>query len=218
MALISSNVARCHPGRRDDFMAVALEGMKLFERHGARHVRLLAAATAGEMSMGYVLTNEFANAEDYGAFVDELYSDAELDSFLGRITAADSPLVIESRSLATEIPLERSGTPGPGGVIEVYVGRPVPGRFEACRTLAGRVFDFFEGRGATNCRLFQLFAAGAMTDALVFVWEFENMRARGAASDAWWTAEASRAVRDELSSPDNPITPLSSGIYRDRHM
>jgi hypothetical protein len=113
---------KCGPvsaGRRDDFMAVALEGMKLFERHGGRHARLLAAATAGEMSMGYVLTNEFANAEDYGAFVDDLYSDAELESFLARITAADSPLVIESRSVATEIPLERSGIGGPGGVIEV---------------------------------------------------------------------------------------------------
>ena len=218
MALISSSVARCLPGRRDDFLAVALEGMKLFERHGARHPRLLAAATAGEMSMGYVLTNEFANAEDYGAFVDELYSDAEADSFLARITAADSPLVIESRSLATEIPLERSGTPGPGGVIETYVARLVPGRFEACRTLAGRVFDFFGGRGATNCRLFQLFDAGVMTDALVFVWEFENMRARGAASDAWWTDEAGRAARDELSGPDSPITAVASGIYRDLHM
>jgi hypothetical protein len=80
------------------------------------------------------------------------------------------------------------------------------------------VFDFFEGRGATNCRLFQLFDAGAMTDAMLFVWEFENMRARGAASDACWTDEAGRAVRDELSGPDSPITAVSSGIYRDLHM
>jgi hypothetical protein len=54
MALISASVARCQRGRRDDFLAIALEGMKLFERHGARHARLLAATTAGEQSNSYV--------------------------------------------------------------------------------------------------------------------------------------------------------------------
>ena len=109
MALISASVARCRRGRRDDFLAIALEGMKLFERHGARHARLLAATTAGEQFNSYVLTNEFDNAAGYGAFVDELDRDAEIYSFLAGIGAEDSPLVIESRSLATEIPLDRAG-------------------------------------------------------------------------------------------------------------
>jgi hypothetical protein len=43
MALISSPIARCQRGRRDDFLVVELEGMELFERHGVRHARPRAA-------------------------------------------------------------------------------------------------------------------------------------------------------------------------------
>ena len=50
MALISSSIARCQRGRRDDFLVVELEGMELFERHGVRHARPLAAATTGGKS------------------------------------------------------------------------------------------------------------------------------------------------------------------------
>jgi hypothetical protein len=70
-----------------------------------------------------MLTSEFENAAEYGAFVDELYRDAEMDSFLARIGTEDSPLVIEPRSLATEIPLGRAGTRTHGSVIEVYLSR-----------------------------------------------------------------------------------------------
>jgi hypothetical protein len=89
-------------------LPIALEGMKLFERHGAHHARLLAATTAGEQSKSYVLTNKFDNAAEYGAFVDELYNDAEMDSFLARIGAEDSPRSSSREGLATEI--RRSGT------------------------------------------------------------------------------------------------------------
>jgi hypothetical protein len=43
MALISSPIARCQRGRRDDFLVVELEGMERFERHGVRHARPRAA-------------------------------------------------------------------------------------------------------------------------------------------------------------------------------
>jgi hypothetical protein len=218
MAMTSSSVARCQRGRRDDFLAIALEGMKLFERHGARHVRLLAATTAGEQSNSYVLTNEFENAADYGAFVDELYRDAEMDSFLARIGAEDSPLVIDSRSLATEIPLGWAGTRTHGSVIEVYLSRLVPGRFEACRDLALRAFDFLGRHGATNCRWLQLNAAGALNDAMVATWEFENMQAWGTATDAFWTDPAGQPIMEVLMGPDSPVSSISSGIYRDLHM
>jgi len=218
MALISSSIARCHPGRRDEFLAIALEGMKLFERHGARHARLLAAATAGEQSSSYVLTNEFASAAEYGAFVDELYRDVEMDSFLARISGADSPLIIESRSLATEIPLDRSGPSTHGSVIEVYVSRLVPGRFEACRNLVVGAFDFLERYGATNCRWLQLSHAGVLSEGLLATWEFENMQTRGTATDALWTDPAGQSMMEVLMGPESPATTISSGIYRDLHM
>jgi hypothetical protein len=218
MTMISSSLTRCPPGRRDEFMAIALEGMKLFERHGARRTRLLEAMTAGEQHGMHVLTNEFATAEEYGGFVDELYQDAEFGSFLARITAADSPLVIESRSLAAEVPLDYHGTATHGGVVEVYVARPVPGRFEACCDLAVRTFEFLSEHGATNCRLTQLRNAGSRTGALVATWEFENMRGRGVADDLWWTDAKGRAIMDELMGTATPMTPVSAGLYRDVHI
>jgi hypothetical protein len=199
-------------------MAIALEGMKLFERHGARHPRLLAATTAGELSDTHVLTNEFENAEQYGRFVDELYRDTEMDSLLARIDSPDSPLDIESRSLATDIPLGRSGPTTHGSVIEHYVSRLIPGRFDRCQEVTARAFQFLERHGATNCRLLQLSEAGAATDALVSSWEFEDMRTWGAAADAWGTDPAGQQIMSILVGSDSPVTTVSSGIHRDLHM
>jgi hypothetical protein len=218
MTLLSSSLARCRAGRRGECMALALEGMKLFERHGAHHTRLLEALTAGEQQGIFVLTNEFPTGEDYGTFVDELYRDAEMESFLTRINGADSPLIIESRSLAVEIPIDHDRNPTRGAVIEVYVGTPLPGHFDACRDLAARAFSFLAEHGATNCRLTQLRSAGARTGALVATWEFENMRARGMADDLWLTDSKAREVIDEMAGTAAPMTPLSAGIYRDVHV
>jgi hypothetical protein len=199
-------------------MALALEGMKLFERHGAHHVRLMEALTAGEQHGIFVLTNEFPSAEAYGTFVDELYRDAEMEGFLTRMTGADSPLVIESRSLATDITVEHERNPNRGAIIEVYVARPLPGRFDACRDLAAGAFGFLAGHGATNCRLTQLRNAGSRTGALVATWEFENMRTRGVADDLWWSDSKGQAVMNELMGSNAPMTALSAGIYRDVHV
>jgi hypothetical protein len=181
-------------------------------------VRLLEALTAGEQQGMFVLTNEFPTSEDYGAFVDELYRDAEMQSYMNRLNGADSPLVIESRSLAAEISLEHTRKPTHGSVIEVYIARPLPGRFDACCDLACRAFMFLDGHGATNCRLTQLRSAGARTGSLVATWEFENMRIRGMADDLWWTDTEARAVMEELAGTAAPMTPVSSGIYRDVHL
>ena len=100
MKTISTSLARCSPGQRDQFLGQALEGMKLSERHGATHTRLLAALTAGQASDVYALTNDFDSAEAYGAFVDDLFRDAEFENFMSRITSPDSPLSIISRTVA----------------------------------------------------------------------------------------------------------------------
>jgi hypothetical protein len=141
-----------------------------------------------------------------------------MDSFLARIGAEDSPLLVESRSLATEIPLERDGTRTHGSVIQTYLSRLVPGRFEACRDLAIQAFDFLERHGATNCRWLQLDAAGTLNEAMLVTWEFENMQAWGAATDAYWTDPAGQPIMQVLMGPDSPVTAISGGIYRDLHM
>jgi hypothetical protein len=197
---------------------MALEGMKLFERHGATHTRLLWATTAGELSSSYVLSNEFANAEDYGSFIDALYRDGEYEALMARIDAPDSPVTIESRSLTADVPLDRQGPTPHGGVIEVYLSRLVPGRFEACRRLAADLFDFLEAHGASNCRLGQLSHAGVSTRALVASWEFQTMKERGAATDAVGTNPAGQRIMELITGSDSPVVPSWSGLYRDVHL
>jgi hypothetical protein len=218
MTLISSSLARCHPGQRDKFTAIALEGMKLFERHGAHQVRLLEAITAGDNIGVYVLTNEFPSSEAYGEFYDELARDAEFEAYLTRVYADDSPLTMLSRSLAVEIPLEVQASKARGTIIEVYVCQPQLGRFEGCCDFATRAFDFLAAHGATNCRMTQLNSAGPRTGALVATWEFGSMRERGMAEDAWISDPAGRDLSEEMVAATVPFTTLSNGLYRDAHM
>jgi hypothetical protein len=218
MTLISSSIARCRPGRRDEFTAIALEGMKLFERHGAHQVRLLEALTAGDNIGVYVLTNEFPSSETYGEFYDDLARDAEFESYLTRVYAEDSPLTMLSRSLAVEIPLELRSSRTRGTIIEVYVCQPVLGRFEGCCDFATRALDFLAEHGATNCRMTQLNSAGPRTGALVATWEFGSMRERGAAEDAWISDPAGQQLAEEMVSATVPFMTLSNGLYRDVHM
>jgi hypothetical protein len=218
MRTISTSLARGAPGQRDAFLGQAREGMKLFERHGATHTRLLAALSAGQASDVYALTNEFESAEAYGVFVDELYQDAEFETFMSRITSPDSPLTIVSRSLATEVPLTRSGPAHHGAVIVAYLGRPERGRFEDCCELARSVFEFVEGHGASNCHLLELDSAGARTGELLARWEYENMRARGKSLDMLVSDPTGQALGARLRGQGSPITVTWSGLYRDLHM
>jgi hypothetical protein len=218
MHTVSTSLAQCPPGKRDQFLGLALEGIKLFERHGAAHARLLQAHSAGQGSDVYALTNEFDSAESYGGFVDKLWGDPEFEALMARIVGPDSAVTIVSRMLQTEVPLDRSGPSQHGAVVTAYIGRPERGRFADCCELARQVFSFVEGRGASNCRLFELDSAGARTGELMARWEFENMRALGRALDAWGTDPAGQSLAGWLRGPDAPIALTWSGLYRDLHM
>jgi hypothetical protein len=218
MTLISSSLARCEPGKREQFRAIALEAMKLFERHGAHQVRLLEALTAGENVGLYVLTNEFPSSEAYGEFYDHLQADAEFEALMNRVYSGDSPATVISRSLAVEIPLEQQTPKTRGTYVEVYVCQPLPGRFDAACDFATRAFTWLGEHGATNCRLTQLNSAGQRTGALVATWEYGTMRERGIAEDAWISDPAGRELAEEMFGASAPFTTLSNGIYRDAHM
>jgi hypothetical protein len=218
MTLMSVSTGRCVPGRRDEFLALALEAMKLFERHGATHTRLVNATTAGDASNSYTLTNEFDTAAAYGAFVDELSSDVEYDALNGRISSVNSPIVIESRSVWNAIALDRRGPKAHGSILEAYVTELVPGQFETCVKFTGQAFDFLESKGATNCRLGRMALSGATTDQLVATWEFANMAAWGAATDAWDSDAKAQELLATLMGTKAPVKTLWSGLYRDVHM
>jgi hypothetical protein len=215
MFVMSTSLARCAPGRREEFIGLALEAMKLFERHGATTTRLLSAFAAGQASDVYALTNEFDSAEAYGTFVDDLYHGTEFDALTARITGADSPLTIVSRTIAIEIPLMRSGPAQHGEIVSAYIGRPDRGRFEDCCELARNVFAFLESVGASNCHLLELGSAGARTGELMARWEFDSMRGHGKALDAWASDSGGQLLAAQLRAEGSPITITWSGLYRD---
>jgi hypothetical protein len=215
MTVFHSTMSRARPGRRHDAIAAAQVGKKLVEREGARDCRLGMATTAGEMSGTFIFTMQFDNNEDYGAFADKAALDMELSALMDRLDHEDSPTVLMSQSLGVEIPFDRPTKPGHGKVMEAYVGKALPGRFEGALDLARRTFDFVESKGAMNCHMISLLNAGMMTDALVVTWELENMRALGRLGDAYMSDPAGQEIFQMLTAADCPVTGMSSGVWQD---
>jgi hypothetical protein len=212
---MQTTVTQAKAGRRHDAIAIGLEAAKLLERHGADDNRLLVAQMAGEVPGTQVFTTEFESGEAWGTFNDSLLADAELEALMTRVEGEDSPVTVLSMSIGNEIPLGRNGPSDRGAVVEAYISRAVPGRFEAALELATAVFGFIEAHGASRCRLMQLTSAGAMTDCLVASWELENMRAVGRLGDAFGTEPDGQRIAATLAASDGPITTISSGIYVD---
>jgi hypothetical protein len=215
MATSLTSVVRPKPGRVDDALGMIVEVAKLLERHGSGDNRALIGGIAGEETGAIAFTSEFATGEQLGATIDALLADSEYASWLGRAGAESGPSVLLSRSIASEIPLGRSGSTARGGVVEVYVSRMIPGRLDGVLELTNTAFDFLENNGATNCRLLQLQNAGSLNEALVATWEFENLRAYGRAGDAYMGDPKGQALMELLTSATTPITSISSGVYRD---
>jgi hypothetical protein len=213
MTVIQSSVSRAKPGRRHDVIALAVEASKLFERHGAGESRLLAAGAAGEATGTYVFSTEFANAESWGACTDALNQDPETEALLERISVEASPLFLDNMSLGIVIPLGRPASTGRGRVVEAHVSRALPGRFDGALELAALAFDFLEAHGAVGCRMMQLNDAGMLTECLVASWEFESMRAAGAAADAYFTDPSAQPIMQLLTGTGAPITTVSGGMY-----
>ena len=213
MSLVQTTVTQAKPGRLHDAIAMGVEASKLLERHGADDNRMLLAQTAGEQTGNHVFTTEFENGEAWGAFNDSLLADAELEALMTRVQSDDSPVTVLSMSIGNEIPLGRSGPSDRGAVVEAYISRSLPGRFESALELASGVFDFIEAHGGSRCRLMQMNSAGMLTEALVASWELENMRALGRLGDAFGNEPDGQRIAATLTAGDGPITTISSGIY-----
>jgi|SRR5690242_7793062 hypothetical protein len=211
MRMIHASVSRTKPGRMNDAVGMAAEAGKLLIRHGAESCRLFAAGTAGESTGTQVFVAEFGSGEAYGVFADEAEKDHELDLLVERLSREDSPIVMESQALATQL-LDRPST-SRGRIVEVYISKALPGRFEAALELANDVFSFVEAHGAVNTQLMMQTAAGSMTDALLATWEFDTMRALGALGDAYMSDPDGLSILQRMTGAECPVTTLSSGIY-----
>lgn len=213
MTVLSSVVGRIQPGRYEEFLSQSLEVSKLYERHGAGNPRVLQAVNAGEASNAWTFSAEFENAEAYGTFLEEVMADLEMQNILTRLRSADSPVVIEQQSLASEIPLERKQKQGRGDVVEVHVSRVTPGRFEEGLKTATAACNFAERHGARSARLFQLSYAGIGSGLLMLSWEFQSLRAMGKGMDAWGTDPKAQAISATMYAETPPSTLVFSGVY-----
>jgi hypothetical protein len=192
---------------------MAVEAGKLLARHGAEDSRLLLAGPAGEASGTHVFVAQVQSWEAYGTLADELETDHEFEVLMDRLTREDSPLVLLSQGLSVEIPLDRKSAPGRGHIVEVYISRVLPGRFDAALELAGDVFDYVERGGAVNTQVAMQTLAGSMTDTLIVSWELPNMRTLGKLGDSYMSEPDGQAIMARLTGADAPGTTVSSGIY-----
>lgn len=215
MRVVHATVSRPKPGRMNDSVGMAVEAGKLLTRHGADECRLLMAGAAGEVSGTHVFTAQFSSWEAYGAFSDEIEQDHELEVLMDRLTREDSPLVLLSQSISTELPLGREARPGRGHIVEAFISRLVPGRLDGAMQLARDVFDYVERHGAMNAQLSMQTAAGSLTDTLVASWEYDNMRTLGRLGDSYMTEPEGLMIMQRMTSSDSPVTTVSSGIYSD---
>jgi hypothetical protein len=204
---------RPRPGRYDDSIGLITEGAKLADRHGAQHVRLTQAATAGPNTGSLVMTCGFDTMTDYGSYLDETLMDPEAQSYSHRIREAEAPFVYETTSLLVEIDLGRSeGKAGRGRVLSTRIGRPRPGQWEDALAFARQAFDACDAHGAVGCHLFELDQAGDRTGMLCAVIEYESMRDFGQGSDWWLTSPEGRQALDTMRN-GGPLDLVSSGLY-----
>jgi hypothetical protein len=215
MSMISTTLARCSPGRRAQLVELARHRAKLFERHGATGTRLLEPIHAGPDSDLYALVTEFDGDLSYGAFADAVYRDPDYERFEARSSAEDSPWIVISRMLQSELPLGREGPTERGVIVTAYVRRVVPGRFEDALGLLAHMFNFLEEHGGSNCRLFQLDSAGPRTGEVLATWECGSMRARGVVHNAFLTTPEGQAIGARMASADSPASIIWGGVFRD---
>ncbi len=212
MIVRSWNV-RPRPGRYDDAIGLITEGVKLADRHGGRQIRVTQAATAGPSTGLLVLTCEFESLASYGQYVDDMMMDAEANAYSHRIREAEAPFTYESTAVLGEIDLERpEGKAGPGRVLDVRYGRPLPGRWDDTVAFTREAFDLCDEHGAMGCRLFELNYAGEHSGWLCAVMEYDSMTGFGVAGDAWMTDDAGRRLTEKMRT-DSPFVPISSGLF-----
>ena len=211
--IIRSWNLRPRPGRYDDAIGLITEGVKLAERHGARHVRLTQAATAGSTTGLLVLTCEFENLSAYGAYVDDTMNDVEAQAFAHRIREAEAPFMYESTAVLTEIDLGREDAKlGRGRVLDVRFGCALPGRWDETLDICRQAFELCDSHGSVGCRMFELDHAGEHSGWLCAVMEYNSMKEFGTAGDAWLADDTGRSITQRMRS-DAPFAPLSAGLF-----
>jgi hypothetical protein len=188
--------AQIKPGRSDEAIAQAQEGMKLFERLGADEVgyRFGGGGTAsGATSFKF----EAPSQVQMGELLDRMMGDSEYQTFMTQINAENAPSVLGQilgfNVLDVGLP---AGTPGRVGTLVAW--QPKPGRGEDAIALAVDSARVLLRLGASRCRVVQI-TTGENIPAFVSATESASFAAQGRwrealASDAEWQAIGARLM------------------------
>ena len=168
--------AKVKGGQVEAAVGGAIEVAGLVRRHGG-DVHFHMTSVAGEEVGSTLFSIDSESPEALGAAFDAMAEDAEIQAFTTRFNGPDSPSEITSTSMTMELPLGRDPKPGQGGILEVHLGKPNPGRMLDALAEAAEVCEFVEANGAVNARLVQLTYAGMASGMTAFTWELENMAA-----------------------------------------
>ncbi len=198
-------------GQVEAAVAAAIEAAGLVGRHGG-DVHFYMASVAGEQANTTVFSVEYESPEALGAAFDAMNQDADIQAFTMRLNGPDSPSAITSTSMTMELPLGREPKPGQGGILEVHLGKPNPGRMEEVLAEAAEVCAFVEANGAVNARLQQLTYAGMSSGMTAFTWEVENMAAHARLGEAWFS-DAGLAIQAKTMTANPASVSLSSTLY-----
>lgn len=206
--------SRVQPGRFQDAIGLAHETEKVCERHGAREVRLLRPAVAGEATNQLTLSIEFDDIEKYGAWSDEMGADSDVQSLQMRVMEPNSPVTVENQSLSIELPTGRTPKPGRGTIVEIYVTRPTPGQYEKSVEQGITACNVVEKAGAVNARLSAISFSGMGQGLTVASWEWADMKAFAKGFRAWETDKKAKALADAINQANPASTIVWSGLYQ----
>jgi hypothetical protein len=207
MTVMQSIQSRVAPGRFQDAVAVAHETEKVCERHGGA-VRLLVPAIAGEATGSELtLTIEVADLDAYGVFSDEMRNDTDVQSLQMRVMEANSPVTIVNQSLVTEIPTGRTPAPGQGTVVEVYVSKPLPGKYEKAIEDGITACEVVESAGAMNARIGAINFSGMGQGLTIASWEWADAKAFTKGFKVWETDKKAKALSESTlgASPNSML-------------
>jgi len=212
MRVFNSTMGKVKDGQLEAAVGVAGEAAKLVSRHGG-DVRFFLAGAGAEIN-STLFSIEYESPEALGRAFDALNQDAELQAFMTRVNAPNSPTVLTAQAMGMELPLGREPKAGKGSILEVHTSRLNPGRTEEAISEAAEVCAFVEANGAVNARLLQLTYAGLGSGLTVFTWEVENMQAHARMASAWFT-DAGLALQARTMTANPTSVQVSSELWNE---
>jgi hypothetical protein len=198
---------RIKPARFEDWRALNREGDKIVQRLGGHNLRAMAPTAAGPESTVNYSTIDFVDGAHLGTFLDAAARDLETQTLLDRLSGhTDSPTEMLYSATITELPLDLPK--GQGTVLDVWVTRVRPGRFDDAIALTVEGAPLSLDNGAIGVRLFTVDAAGSEVGRSVWIGEYESFEAYGRCLDAQAASTEARELMERLVSADSPVDVL----------